>query len=154
MIPSTVDRVPQHTSDQVNQQIRRETEKSVARYATGGRQAITRRLEELDQEWDVERTLEANASTVSLIGLALGAALDRRWYLLPTAVAGFLLLHAVEGWCPPLPALRRLGFRTRSEIDHERYALKSLRGDFQNLSPRRAGNQSESAERALAAMRS
>jgi hypothetical protein len=44
-----------------------------------------------------------------------------------------LLLHAVQGWCPPVPLFRRLGFRTSAEIHQERYALKALRGDFSNL---------------------
>jgi hypothetical protein len=35
----------------------------------------------------------------------------------------FLLLHGVKGWCPPLPVLRRLGIRTRDEIDREKYSL-------------------------------
>ncbi len=76
------------------------------------------------------RTLEANAATASLIGLTLGATVDRKWFIFPAVVAGFLLQHAVQGWCPPLPIFRRLGFRTQPEIDYERYALKSLRGDF------------------------
>lgn len=50
-----------------------------------------------------------------------------------TRVGGFLLRHAVQGWCPPLPVFRRLGARTQSEIDHERYALKALRGDFRGV---------------------
>jgi hypothetical protein len=49
---------------------------------------------------------------------------------LPVVVAGFLLQHALQGWCPPLPVLRRLGVRTADEINQERYALKALRGDF------------------------
>ena len=48
-------------------------------------------------------------------------------------VAFFLLVHAVWGWCPPTPILRRLGLRTRAEIDYDRYALKNLRGDFTSL---------------------
>jgi hypothetical protein len=48
----------------------------------------------------------------------------------PALVTGFLFQHAVEGWCPPIPVLRRLGFRTAREIDIERVALKALRGDF------------------------
>jgi hypothetical protein len=34
--------------------------------------------------------------------------------------------HALQGWCPPVPILRRLGFRTAREIFEERLALKSL----------------------------
>lgn len=91
---------------------------------------IDRRLRELDAEWDIERALEANAATLALVGATLAFLRDRRWGLVPVVVGGFLLQHAVQGWCPPLPVLRRLGFRTRSEIDRERYALKALRGDF------------------------
>jgi hypothetical protein len=48
-------------------------------------------------------------------------------------VAGFLLQHAVQGWCPALPIVRALGFRTSREIDAERSALKAGRGDFDAL---------------------
>jgi hypothetical protein len=34
----------------------------------------------LDQEWDIERMLEANAAVISLIGLALGTVVHQRWY--------------------------------------------------------------------------
>ena len=95
-----------------------------------GAAAIDERLRELDREWDIERMLEANAATACLIGVTLGALQDRRFFLMPAIVAGFLLQHAVQGWCPPMPILRRLGFRTANEIDYERYALKAFRGDF------------------------
>jgi hypothetical protein len=133
MIPSTTARVPEHTAETINQQIRRQTAENVARYSAAGYLSIDRRLEELDREWDVERTLEANAATAALIGLGLGATVHRRWFFLPAAVAGFLLQHAVQGWCPPLPVFRRLGFRTAEEIDQERYALKAVRGDFRDV---------------------
>jgi hypothetical protein len=56
---------------------------------------------------------------------------------------GFLLQHAVQGWCPPLPLLRRLGVRTADEINEERYALKALRGDFVDAD--KVGNSSNAA---------
>jgi len=52
------------------------------------------------------------------------------WLILPAAVTAFLFQHAIQGWCPPVPILRRLGFRTSDEINKERYALKAVRGDF------------------------
>ncbi len=134
MIPSTVARVPEHTSDSANEAIRRRTQEDIARTVAGGPEAIDHRLEELDREWDIERTLEANAATVALVGLGLGTFVDSRFYLLPAAVAGFLLQHAVQGWCPPMPVFRRLGVRTATEIEEERYALKALRGDFRGVS--------------------
>jgi hypothetical protein len=133
MLPSTVDRVSAHTADEINLRIRRQTEANIANYARAGGVAIGRRLKELDEEWDIERTLEANAATASLIGLTLGATVDRRWFLFPAVVAGFLLQHALQGWCPPLVIFRQLGVRTASEIDYERYALKALRGDFKRV---------------------
>src|SRR5436190_11704295 len=76
MIPSTVQRVPEHTAAHVNEAIRLKTEENVARYADAGPEAVERRLEELDREWDIERTLEANAASVALIGLTLGATVN------------------------------------------------------------------------------
>ena len=91
---------------------------------------IDERIAELEREWDIERTLEANAASVSLVGLALGVAVDRRFLMIPAAVGAFLLQHALQGWCPPLPILRRLGLRTSREIHDEIVALRILRGDF------------------------
>lgn len=152
MIPTTVDRVPQSTAESVNETIRRETEHTVACCLAGGPDVMNRRLAELDAEWDIERTLEANAASVALVGLTLGVTTDRRWLALPALVAGFLLQHAIQGWCPPLPIFRRLGFRTQSEIDYERYALKALRGDFRNL-PSAAEGEDASARHAVGIMR-
>jgi hypothetical protein len=145
--------VPLNTPDRYNEAIRRQTEENVARVAAAGPGAIGRRLAELDREWDIERTLEANAAGVSLVGLALGATVDRRFFLLPALVAGFLLQHAVQGWCPPVPFFRRQGCRTASEIDQERYALKALRGDFRNVSPTPVGDPGASGQTALRAVR-
>jgi hypothetical protein len=133
MFPATTRRVTDQTADSINETIRRQTDENIARYAAGGPAAISRRLAELDDEWDIERALEANAATVSLIGVVLGTVVDRRWFVLPGIVSAFLLQHALQGWCPPLPVLRRLGIRTSTEIDYERYALKALRGDFKDI---------------------
>lgn len=130
MIPSTVNRVPLHTIGAVNEGIRRRTEKRVAKIAAEGPGAIDRRLAELDREWDIDRAVEAKVATIILIGSALGAMRDRRFFAVPLIGSALLLMYAVQGWIPPLPALRRAGFRTAAEIDHERYALKALRGDF------------------------
>jgi hypothetical protein len=129
-LPSTIERVPLNTAQEHNERIWQQTEQNVARTARQGRAAIDRRLQELEYEWDIERLLETNAATAVLVGVTLGTAVDKRFFVLPALVAGFLLQHAVQGWCPPMPLLRRWGFRTQSEIDEERYALKVLRGDF------------------------
>ena len=151
MIPSTTRRVPENTAPYVNDAIRRNTEERIAQIAVADPEAIDRRLAELDQEWDIERTLEANAATLAAVGGGLALLVDRRFALIPLVVGGFLLQHAVQGWCPPLPVFRRLGVRTLTEIDHERYALKALRGDFRQLPASRGGRDSMAAQRALQA---
>lgn len=123
---ASADRVRRSTPMHLNQAIDRQADDNIQRYATAGPEAIHARIQELDREWDIERALEVNASTLALSGLALGVAVDRRWLALPAVVMSFLLQHGLQGWCPPLPVLRRLGFRTRGEIDREKYALKSL----------------------------
>lgn len=125
-----IERVRRHTNPQTNARIDRIIADTIQVYATRTEGAITRRLDELEREWDIERLLQTNAASLALIGLALAVTHHRRWLALSGGVLGFLLLHGIQGWCPPLPLLRRLGVRTRSEIDRERFALKFLRGDF------------------------
>ncbi|MFL5242892.1 MAG: DUF2892 domain-containing protein [Gemmataceae bacterium] len=140
MLPSTTERVPLHSPDRYNKAIRRETEQNIARYAKAGPAAIDLRLTELDREWDIERMLETNASSAVLVGVGLAAFVDRRFLILPGLVGGFLLQHALQGWCPPVPLFRHLGFRTSAEIERERCALKALRGDFSGGSFSAGGN--------------
>lgn len=135
MLSDTATRVQQFTSGATNEAIRRRTEENVAHYAAGGAEAIQRRLDELDREWDMERLLETNFASVVLAGVALGTFVDRRWYLLPAVAAGFMVMHTTQGWCPPVPLLREMGVRTAREIEEERIALKALRGDFRNVQP-------------------
>jgi len=131
MLPPTSTRVSDHTSDRINEKIREQTEQNIRDCATRGTIAINKRLSELDREWDIERTLEANAASLALIGLGLGTFISKKWYILPAVVSGFLLQHALQGWCPPVPIFRRRGVRTAEEIHAEKYALKALRGDFE-----------------------
>ena len=125
---SSTERVLNQTSDQVNRKILLLTECSIRHYAARPDE-IPDRLRELDEEWDVERVLEANASALALGGILLSV-LKKKTLFLSAAVLAFLHQHAVHGWCPPLPVIRRLGVRTRTEIEYERYALKMIRGDF------------------------
>lgn len=117
------DRVRRSSSPEQNARIDLTTDKNIAYYRTQDHETIHARLLELDREWDIERFLEVNASTLALSGLVLGLTFSRKWLLLPGLVLPFLLQHGLQGWCPPLPILRRLGVRTRGEIDREKYAL-------------------------------
>ena len=124
MIATTAERVSSNTSPDINAWIWRQTEEQMRQVASAGRDAIERRLQELDEEWDIERYVETLAPTFTLLGLTLGLTRDRRWLLLPFVVQTFFLQHALQGWCPPIPVLRRLGIRTMQEIERERCCLK------------------------------
>jgi hypothetical protein len=124
------DRVRRHTARHVNEEIDREAERRVQRAAGAPKAALSRRINALDEEWDMERWLETNASALAFTGTVLGLMVNRKFFAIPCFVLPFLFQHAVQGWCPPVPIFRRRGIRTRREIDAEKYALKALRGDF------------------------
>jgi hypothetical protein len=113
-----------------NQRIQARTLHDVTSYFSASENELNARIQELEAEWNLERTLEANGAALALIGLALGISSDRRFLALTLLASGCLLQHALSGWSPPLPMLRRLGIRSSAEIQQEILALRILRGDF------------------------
>jgi hypothetical protein len=128
-----LDRVRAHTPECVNKEIDQRSEERVLAQAARSKEEIGGRITELGREWDMERVLQANASALALAGVVLGAAVNKRFLVLPGVVFTFLFQHAVQGWCPPVSLFRRLGLRTRREINREKYALKAVRGDFDQV---------------------
>jgi hypothetical protein len=129
------DRVRDHSPHYINRRIAKTIDMTVQHCIRQGREAIVERLSELDREWDIDRVLMANVSIAGGVSYALGLqrfvrrplfGLGRRrtrlLYVLG-AQLGFLLLHATVGWCPPLVFWRRMGVRTKSEIELERRLL-------------------------------
>lgn len=145
--PLERDRVRRNTDPAINARIDERIARTIRLYAGQPRDVITQRIAELDREWDVERVLETNAASLALAGVALSVLGDRKWLLLSAGVLGFLFMHGTQGWCPPLPALRRMGVRTRDEINREKFALKQLRGDFDGLEIDGGGSSSLAPER-------
>jgi hypothetical protein len=135
------DRVREHSPRRANERINRATQRRVLRAGGESKPALSRRLEQLDQEWDMERVLETNASALALGGLLLGLFVNRKFLAIPCFVLPFLLQHAIQGWCPPVPMFRSRGIRTRKEIDTEKFAIKALRGDFAEIDGQSDPNQ-------------
>lgn len=128
-----MERVRQNTPDKINRQIDDKTRENIVYYAGKNPDQISARIRDLEEEWGIERVLETNMSVLALSGVALTAFTNKKWLVLPTVVLGFFLQHALQGWCPPLPLFRKLGYRTQKEIERERYALKAFRGDFDDI---------------------
>jgi hypothetical protein len=145
------DRVRANTAEEINRQIDRDIEIRVREYSHRTESEIARRINELEREGDIERLLETNASLLAFTGLVLGITRNRKWLIVPGIVLPFLFQHAIQGWCPPVPIFRRLGVRTRDEIDREKYALKALRGDFDEINSMRRPEEAEDALEAVKA---
>ncbi len=138
--------------EKIERRIRKEMEARIHYYARRTDQ-IDERLRELAREWNLERVVQANVAILSFSGLMLGA-VHRKWHLVSALAAACLIQHAVEGWSPPLIVCRRLGIRTSREINHERFALKALRGDFDNVRKDGEENPEARAQRAIEAANS
>ena len=150
LIAPTHTRVPQNTESALNESINRDTQRRVSSLAS---QPVAReaRLRELQGEWDIERTIEVEAPSMSLAGLVLGATVSRKWLVLPVIAQSMMLLHSLQGFYPLLPLFRRLGLRTEGEIAKERYALAAMRGDFEEASSGEVGGADISGKAAFEA---
>ena len=137
--------LPFESRSTVNDRIQGRTLHDVSRFVGADPFFIDERIRELEREWDVERTLQANGAALALAGVTLGCAVDRKFLLVAAVAAALLLQQSVRGWSPPVPLLRRAGMRTAQEIRDEIIALRILRGDFLE--------RVETPERALASAR-
>lgn len=145
------DQGSRHSPEGADAAIDHEIEQRVRTYANASEAMLDQRIRRLEREWDAGQGLELSLAGASLLGIALGVATDRRWLAaVPGVALAFLAQHAVQGWSPPVPLLRRMGFRTRREIEQERYALKLLRGDLDDVLPAR---RSQDLDRVLEAVR-
>lgn len=126
------DRERVKTSEQLKQDIDQKTFENVKDYFNRSDNVITRRIEELDEEWDIEKVLGLNMSTMAISGFILSMK-NKYWLSVPVVATGFLVQHSLQGWCAPVTLLRHFKFRTRKEIEREKHALKALRGDYSDV---------------------
>ncbi len=130
---TSADTVRTHTPDQLNRRIDERVERCVRYMAQQERSEIGHYLQQLEEEWDVNRVLAVGGSVVTLSGLLLSRGLGRGWLGLSAAVAGLMLQQGLVGHSLLAALVRSLGVRTRREIDLEKFALKALRGDFERI---------------------
>ena len=127
--PPKFDLIRNHTPAHVNRGIDKQTVEQLS--AVGDEpHAIRQRLWALDREWHLDRALIAVFSVVGAFTAHRSHKAVRQghrasgWRALFWTQMGFLLHHAIRGWCPPVSVLRRIGFRTEKEIAAERTALE------------------------------
>jgi hypothetical protein len=122
------DLIRKHSPAKVNDSIDRETLEHLGQIGDAPH-AIRQRLWVLDREWHIDRALMAVFSVLGAFTAHRSYVAARRgnrsgWRLVLWTQMGFLLHHAIRGWCPPVSVLRRLGFRTEKEIAGERTTLE------------------------------
>ena len=132
ILPPTTERVQRNTENNLNKAIQEQTVFNLnkLKYAEDG--DLSERIETLNKEWDTERFLETNAAAIILLCSILGLKKSKA-FLFPGTISFFLLQHALQGWSPPLPIIRKLGIRTADEINNEKTAGKMMRGDFSTI---------------------
>lgn len=129
-LPPTSWHVDRSTDPEINKKIREHTVERLSLFKHADKDVITEQIHKLDSEWDTERFLEANAATLVVATSFAALTKSKYWSLLSLTAGAFLLQHALQGWCPPVPIIRRMGVRTAEEINQEKMALKLLRRDF------------------------
>jgi len=105
----------------------------LARLAAAGPEAIEKRLGWINQEWSVGRAVKGSVALLILAGLALSYFVSP-WFLLLPLATGLLLAQYLFSKRSVLGDLFcALGLRTGEQIDCEKLALRTLRGDFKHL---------------------
>jgi len=128
---SSFDPVRDHSPEYVNIRVAYEMEKSVEEYSRQNKIMMSHRLYDLDHEWDLDRALVLSLALMGVSALLLGTRKNNKsWLSVAASQFAFLIQHTVSGWCPHASVLRRLGLRSYREIEAEKYALKTVRGDF------------------------
>ncbi|MBI5549179.1 MAG: hypothetical protein HY901_35280 [Deltaproteobacteria bacterium] len=152
MAVGEADRIRSHTPEAINAEIDHCVAARIEDFATRSSAEIDAQIARLDRTWGLDRVAVTFLSGVALVCSAAAYRLGPAW-LLGTGVATLSLLrYAVSGSGPGLVRLRRMGLRTRREIECERCALKALRGDFELVTSARspiaqAGNALQAALR-------
>jgi hypothetical protein len=126
------DQIRESTSQVFNETIDEKLARKLKLFSNRSPEEISREIDKLENEWDIERVLELSAAGFSILGLIAGRR-SSRWLFFSGMIASFLAQQSIQRWSPPLPLLRSFGLRTRKEIEKEKYALKAIRGDFDRM---------------------
>lgn len=147
ILPATTQRVATYTSPDINEMIRSNTLENLICLKDADQEELTRRIRKLNYEWDAERFVEAKAA-VCVMGCSLfGISKSKYWSFLTLIAGTFLLQHALLGWCPSAPVMRKMGIRTAEEINQEKIVLKTLRKDFAHVKSNDVGDLLKAAEK-------
>jgi hypothetical protein len=113
-------------------QINRDTLRSIQHYSGRPIQFLGRRIEELEEEIPLEALVYRGGALMTIGGLTLLLLRNksRAAWLFVAAIGALQLQYSYQGRNALTDILRKRGYRSRKEIQAEKYALQALRGDF------------------------
>jgi hypothetical protein len=116
-------------------EIDRDTARSIQYYSGRPIQLVSQRIEELEQEIPLEAFVYRGGAilTIASLTLLLLRHKTRTAWTLAVAVAALQLQYSYQGRNALTDILRKRGYRSRKEIEAEKYSLEALRGDFAAL---------------------
>jgi len=117
----------------LEQSLNRRTEHNIHVYSVQSGQDISFHIGELQREWSLERSVEAGAAGLAMLGLILGAFASPAFLIIPIIIVGFALAHSVWRYRPDFTRLPKQGLRTQREIDAEIFAMRFMRGELSYL---------------------
>lgn len=103
-----------------------ETEHHLQEVFHNGTHAVAKRLAELEHEWSVEDILKLHAATFLLKFGLFGAIVNKKYFFGIAGIGALAMMQTIQGWSPPYMMIRKMGNRTRDEIDDERQRLLEL----------------------------
>jgi len=113
-------------------EVHRETARSIEYYSSRPIQFVSKRIEELDQETSLEAFVYRGGAALTIVGLTLLLLQrkNRAAWILVVIIAALQLQYSYQGHNRLTDILRKRGYRSRKEIEGEKYSLEALRGDF------------------------
>jgi hypothetical protein len=113
-------------------EIDRDTVRSIHSYANRPTQLVSKRIEELAGEVPIEFFVYRGGPALTIAGVTLLLLRGRKRaaWILAIAVAALQLQYSYQGRNGITDVLRRRGYRSRREIEAEKYSLEGIRGDF------------------------
>jgi hypothetical protein len=110
----------------------RDTARSIRYYSSRPIHFVNKRIEELTEEIPLEALVYRGGAILSIVSLTL--LLLRHKYkaawALAVATAALQLQYSYQGRTGLTDILRKRGYRSRKEIEAEKYSLEAIRGDF------------------------
>ncbi|WMJ76771.1 MULTISPECIES: YgaP-like transmembrane domain [unclassified Sedimentibacter] len=131
IFPPTTKRIALNTNSATNANIKNNTLRRINIYKNSSDKILSDNIDKLNSEWDIDRIIEVRAASIVLASTIIGLTTNKKYWFMLSGTAGlFLMQHALQGWCPSVPIIRKLGIRTSEEINNEKIVYKMLRDDF------------------------